>query len=246
MRSPQPPFLSVIVPTYNAAETIQTCLSSVVEQRVEGVEILVLDGASTDKTATLARGFEGVRVWSQADAGPYDAMNQGIERATGDWVYFLGADDQLLQCLADVKRRLRRRDRVYYGNVVLVSRRKLLRGPTTWEGLQRSNICHQAIFYPRKVFADRRFNLGYPVLADWALNIALWHEVPFEHIPVVVALYSGTGLSMQRDDSRFLAEKLDIVGDALAAATVPQRTRRRLREAVDRLRLGVLSALNGI
>ncbi len=88
--------ITVITVCRNAAATIRDCLESVAAQTHDDVEHWVIDGASTDGTAEhLAewRDELGFRFVSERDAGLYDAMNKGIERATGDVIGFLNADD---------------------------------------------------------------------------------------------------------------------------------------------------------
>jgi glycosyltransferase involved in cell wall biosynthesis len=238
-------FLSVIIPTFNAATTIKAALHSVVTQAEPGVEVLVVDGGSTDGTTELARSVEGVRVLSAPDKGPYDAMNKGIGLTTAPWIYFLGGDDVLMHCLHDIRRRLVRQDRTYYGDVILVAKRKRLKGPMTWKRLQVSNICQQAIFYPRKAFAQGGFELRFPVLADWAFNLSSWHLFPFRHIPVVVALYSGQGLSMRTQDESFQRARAELVASAIKNATAGQRIARWLFESAQRLRLRLVGVLGG-
>lgn len=93
---------SIIVPTFNAAETLQSCVESIICQTFKGVELVLVDGGSTDRTLEIAQAFApklGARlvVHSGPDKGPYDAMNRGVGMATGEWLLFLGADDALDQ-----------------------------------------------------------------------------------------------------------------------------------------------------
>ncbi len=86
---------SIITVCRNAATTIASALDSVAAQRHGAVQHIVIDGASTDDTATVAKAHmraSGIVV-SEADNGIYDAMNKGLARATGDVVAFLNADD---------------------------------------------------------------------------------------------------------------------------------------------------------
>lgn len=105
--------ITVITVCYNAGATIRDCLESVAAQTHGDVEHWVIDGASTDGTAEKLAAWQeefGFRFVSEPDAGLYDAMNKGIDRATGDVIGFLNADDfyasdtvlaQVAQALAD-------------------------------------------------------------------------------------------------------------------------------------------------
>lgn len=84
---------SIITVTYNSANTINDCLASVAQQRGE-VEHLIIDGASTDETVSIARRLSPkARVVSEPDCGIYDAMNKGLRIATGEVIGILNSDD---------------------------------------------------------------------------------------------------------------------------------------------------------
>lgn len=96
------PWLSVLVPVYNVRDYLEECLASVVEQAAEGVEILVLDDASTDGSRalmdTLAARWPGrLRLMHHAaNQGLSAARNTLIDAARGDYLWFLDSDDKLL------------------------------------------------------------------------------------------------------------------------------------------------------
>src|SRR5580693_3513958 len=94
----QPGRISIIIVTYNAAATLQVCLESIYSQSYKDLEIIVIDGQSTDGTVDiLKQNTARLAYWkSEKDEGVYDAMNKGVKHLTGQWVYFLGADDELL------------------------------------------------------------------------------------------------------------------------------------------------------
>lgn len=87
--------ISIITVCYNSALTIGSTLRSVRSQTYDGVEHIVIDGGSTDNTLNVvgAEGSHVDKLISEKDNGIYDAMNKGIQLATGDVVAFLNADD---------------------------------------------------------------------------------------------------------------------------------------------------------
>ena len=89
------PRLSIIVATWNAARTFERCIASIEDQTFTDWELLIPDGGSTDGTADLIRKHERSIAWWQSsrDGGIYDAWNQALARARGEYVCFLGADD---------------------------------------------------------------------------------------------------------------------------------------------------------
>lgn len=90
------PLISVITVCYNSAATLARALQSVADQDWSRVEHIVIDGASKDETAGIIQQFRSrlTHVLSEPDEGIYDAMNKGLDRACGDIVCFLNADDQ--------------------------------------------------------------------------------------------------------------------------------------------------------
>lgn len=90
--------VSVLVPCYQSASFLGDCLESICRQRDDGVELelIVMDGGSTDRTREVveARGDQVNVFVSELDQGPADAINQGMNRATGDAVAWLNADDR--------------------------------------------------------------------------------------------------------------------------------------------------------
>lgn len=86
---------TVITPNLNYGRFLADCLESVTRQEGVSVEHLVIDGGSTDDSAAVAARFPHL-AWSQEpDKGMSDAINKGFDRATGEWVIWLNADDRL-------------------------------------------------------------------------------------------------------------------------------------------------------
>ena len=208
--------ISVIVPTFNAGKTLASCLDSLVGQVHPAIEVLIVDGVSTDDTLAIARGYAArhpfIRIQSEPDAGIYDAMNKGISGSRGAWLYFLGADDALAapDVLSQVARQGRDGVDFLYGNIHRVSKDRVEGGPFDRGRLMHSNICHQAIFYRRSLL-DRvgGYNLDYTVYADWDLNNRCFAAgCRHRHIDLTISHFSGSGFSAQREDRLFLERRL--------------------------------------
>lgn len=97
--------ITLITVTYNAQEVLGATLDSVFSQSYPAIEHIVVDGASTDSTVSMAKDYmersfasdkgHEVRLLVEPDNGIYDAMNKGLAMATGDYVCFLNAGDSL-------------------------------------------------------------------------------------------------------------------------------------------------------
>jgi GT2 family glycosyltransferase len=92
------PSISIVVPNFNGAKTLRGTLDSLLEQAYPELEILVVDGGSTDDSVAIIREYEPYLAWwiSEKDRGQSDALNKGFARATGEVVNWLCSDDLLL------------------------------------------------------------------------------------------------------------------------------------------------------
>ena len=88
------PLVSVIVPARNAEQFIAEALQSIVDQDYDSLDVIVIDGGSTDSTRAIAESFGTVRCIPQEGTGIPDAWNLGIDAARGDFLAFLSADDR--------------------------------------------------------------------------------------------------------------------------------------------------------
>lgn len=93
------PAISVIVPAYNAADTIRAAISSVLAQTFRDFELIVVDDGSTDTTPDILRHVKAsdrrIRVFGKENGGVSSARNLGLTAACGTWIAFLDADDRM-------------------------------------------------------------------------------------------------------------------------------------------------------
>lgn len=188
---------SIITCTYNAESVLQRTLDSVLEQTYSHVEHIIVDGASTDATLDMVEAYKQksdaedwcheVRVKSEPDRGLYDAMNKGIQRATGQYVLFLNAGDTFpsadtLELVAESVGEGEEPPAVLYGDTDVVDdegrflRHRRLSPPRrlTWRSFMKGMlVCHQA-FYARTDLAKATpYDLHYRFSADvdWCIRI---------------------------------------------------------------------------
>jgi glycosyltransferase involved in cell wall biosynthesis len=86
--------VGVIIPTLNAAQHLSRAIESITAQRPAPVDIVVVDGGSTDNSVPLAQSYSGVRVIRQSGRGLGNARNEGLAAVIGDYVGFCDADDR--------------------------------------------------------------------------------------------------------------------------------------------------------
>ena len=87
--------ISIITVSFNSSDTIESTFQSVAEQTYENIEYIVIDGGSSDGTLDLIKKYKKtISKWvSEPDKGLYDAMNKGVEMATGDVIGLINSDD---------------------------------------------------------------------------------------------------------------------------------------------------------
>jgi len=196
------PLISIIIPTHNCSDVLAGAINSVTQQYYQQWELIIVDGGSSDGTLEIIKNYQDhISQWvSEPDGGIYDAMNKGVKVAKGDWIYFLGADDILVNILHKISPQLRNSNRIYYGNVYMPNKNIFYDGKFSANKLMNKNICHQAIFYPRTVFEKYEYSLKYPRGGDWDLNMRLWGDpsYKFSYLPFLIAIFSD--IKICRDD----------------------------------------------
>ncbi len=208
---------TVVTVAKNAAATLETCIASVAAQRYSPLEYIIVDGGSIDATAAIVARHRDVvdSFISEPDRGIYDAMNKGLSLATGDFVYFLGADDCLLdgEVLQDVAAFLDRHpdcDFAYGGISVEFpdGRREDFMPPPPDAALRflvSGCLPHQASFASRRAFAlAGRFDERYRIAGDydWFLRVLTHPRLAAKRIDRIVASYRMDGASSRLDQSQ--------------------------------------------
>ncbi|WP_420150170.1 glycosyltransferase family 2 protein [Spirosoma sp.] len=209
--------LSIIIATFNSGQFLQACLDSIHNQRIKDIEIVLVDGKSTDDTISIikANAAPNLKWISESDKGTYDAFNKGVTLATGKWIYFLGSDDRLRPEFSDLVDRLKDTNTVYYGNSIgfCIGDNKpaydLYEGEFDKYRLAKCCMNHQAIIYPATVFKKYAYDLKYKIAADYDLNIKVWGDDFFkkEFYNLTIVNYHLNGLSSLSTDRIFKQDK---------------------------------------
>ena len=176
--------ISLITVTFNSAKTLRCTIQSVISQSYSNIEYIIVDGGSRDETISIIKEYEprfnGRLKWiSEKDDGIYDAMNKGLKRATGDYVWFLNAGDTLYtadtvqRIVASLKKKVSLPD-VIYGETRIVDAEgrslgmRRLKAPEklNWKSFRMGMlVCHQSFISKREIAP--LYNTEYRLTADY-------------------------------------------------------------------------------
>lgn len=200
--------ISIITVAYNAKDEIEKTIKSVLEQSYNNIEYIIIDGGSTDGTLEIIKKYEEkIDYWiSEPDKGIYDAMNKGIRHAHGLWMNFLNAGDTYANNDVLVKMFSNNNDNttLVYGDIFAIKENgeplyvkaiELKDKNSIKKGMK---VCHQAIFYHKKIMEDYDSNLK--LKSEWKHLIHMTQKKNFKakkfDFPVVNYSIGGLGAQL--------------------------------------------------
>jgi glycosyltransferase involved in cell wall biosynthesis len=203
------PLISVIIPVYNGVKTIRKCFESLVSQNNKCFEVIIKDAVSVDGTLEIINEYINTysyfRCFSIPDGGIYDAMNKSVSEANGNYFYFLGCDDFLVNefVMSSLEKSIHNNPPAHliYGDVLskTLCRKTGGRYGGVFDEVRilRQNICHQAILYRRDLFKTSGYDTKFKYYADYAfnLNCILDASIVKIYVSLVIANFSEGGLS---------------------------------------------------
>ena len=179
--------ISLITVTYNSSKTLSATLSSVLFQTYSDIEYIVVDGLSEDNTVSIIEEYSHLfagrlRFLSEPDKGIYDAMNKGIQMATGDIIGILNSDDLLMDddVLKDIALAFDDKTDAICGNLYFVDVNDVNHVVRIWKGSPYRSFTkgwHPAhpTFYARRQVYEKygAFDITFDVSADFELMLRL-------------------------------------------------------------------------
>jgi glycosyltransferase involved in cell wall biosynthesis len=199
------PLVTVITAVFNGVSTIKRCIQSVVDQDYPYVEHIIVDGGSTDGTIDVLREYENrIAIWiSEPDHGVYDAWNKGLRLARGEWIAFLGSDDEYLPGAITAYMALASDN---LGADYLSSQVKWLHssgysriigGPWEWRRFSRYMCCaHVGSMHRRRLFERYGYlDVSYRIAADYEFLLRARAELHSAFVPTVTVHMRAGGAS---------------------------------------------------
>ena len=221
--------VSIVTVTYNAEKVLDETIKSIVSQDYKNKELIFIDGDSTDKTIDIiSENMEFISTFiCEKDKGIYDAMNKGLNIATGDFLIFMNAADTFVSndVITNVVKSIKDLNAIYYGNALYFTnssdvfiKRSIIFNKFK---IAQTNICHQTIFYPIIFYKKAAFNIKYKLLADWEYNmIAFKRKIPFVYLHINIANYDHNGVSITHQDFEFEKDVKQLIFKNLGLLTI--------------------------
>lgn len=172
------PYFSIITVVYNDSLNFKKTLTSLFHQNCNDFELIVIDGYSSDDSILIAKDFLSIygnyttiKILSEKDNGIYDAMNKGINMASGKWIFFLNAGDVFYDTsvLKVIKNKVEIFDcDIIYGNHARNFFKNIIYPPKkiNYFTLNRYlGLCHQTIFCKKETIQN--FDTNFSLIADF-------------------------------------------------------------------------------
>lgn len=203
--------ISTITATYNSAAHIADCMASVYNQGYFKIEHIIIDGGSTDNTLEIIKANSNwvTKIISEPDRGIYDALNKGIQLATGELIGFLHSDDlfnspDTLQHIADAFKD--KSISVVYGDLVFVDQQDTKKIVRCWKSqpfkpqlLERGWMPpHPTVFMRKEVYEKHGlFNINLKCSADYDYILRVFRDttLTFAYLPEVITKMRMGGMS---------------------------------------------------
>lgn len=203
---------SVIVVCLNPGDKLNQTLDSILAQTYTDYEIVVKDGGSKDGSIEQIRCDERICLYAEKDTGIYDAMNQAVSHARGEFVLFMNCgdsfyDNSVLEKAAQcVEKSINPTNLVLYGDTysektdTMISSAPQITGFTCYRNIP----CHQSCIYATRLCKEKPYNLQYRIRADYDHFLWCYYVAKAElvHIGVPVATYEGGGFSESKKNRK--------------------------------------------
>lgn len=204
--------ISIITVCYNAENTIEQTVLSVINQSYDNIEYIVIDGLSKDKTINILSKYQKniSKIISENDSGLYDAMNKGIKLASGDVIGFINADDFFSSkyIVEEIMSFFNHSQiKIVYGDLVYVHKENANKVIRYWKSsdYKKYNILKgwmpaHPTFYARKELYQQNglFNTEFKISSDYDLMLRFLKKVELnevKYIPIIFVLMRSGGIS---------------------------------------------------
>lgn len=237
--------ISVITVSYNACLYIEETIKSVIGQRYDSFEYIIVDGNSSDGTVNVIRNYQDkISQWiSEPDKGIYNAMNKAVRMASGEYCIFMNAGDVFLDPLVLKQVSFFLEDGFDYllGNEISIKNGKIVDyvcapPKITTELLVRKSLSHQASFIKRKLLLEYPYDEALRMVSDWkfCIQTLLQGNATYRAIDVDVCKFNHEGMTF-KNMHLGRKERMEVLQDLLPHETINIKQRTLLRRLQRRI-----------
>lgn len=201
------PKISVVTVCYNAVNTIEKTILSVINQTYQNIEYIIIDGASTDGTVDMINKYVDKISYfvSEPDKGIYDAMNKGIDASSGEWINFMNAGDSFAEKNSiEFMSSFFYEAKIVFGNMLRTDgKHTILTKGAHGDNIDafdfmHASVCHQAAFIKKELFINYgEYDLKYQLAADaeFFFRVLIREKVSYKYIDKTISVFALGGLS---------------------------------------------------
>ena len=207
--------ITIITATFNSDDTLEQTIVSVLNQNYKDIEYILVDGNSTDSTVDIIKKYcakdKRIRWISENDSGLYNALNKGVNMATGDYIEIIGSDDALASStvISSVVNDIRPDTDILSGLIYAVDEKNhkqyiicdnhIARDKKKYYG---GMIGHAGMFVRRSLLKKYPFDETYKIAADYKFFLQCYYDstVRFKFVDTVIAFFSNNGLSSNENE----------------------------------------------
>ena len=197
------PLITIIIAVFNGNETLQQSIKSITEQTYPNIQLIIIDGGSTDGTVELLQANDkSISYWiSEPDQGIYNAWNKGLAQANGEWICFIGADDyfwnaNVLEKMISLLKNLPSDIKVAYAQIMLLSKNghELYSTGEAWSNVkqrfkQLMTIPHPGTMHRRSLFEQHGyFDESFRIAGDYELLLRELKTADAAYIPDIISV----------------------------------------------------------
>lgn len=199
---------SVITVCFNAGDKLKNTIENILKQTETDYEIIVKDGGSSDNSLSCLPSDSRIKVFSQNDKGIYDAMNEAVKKASGEYVIFMNCGDSFYDAnvLKNTSKIIEENPgrKIYYGDAFFCEAGEVISQP----GEITESICyrhmpnHQSCFFDRHLWDDDGFDTSYKIRADYDFFLRAFFVKKISpcYLNMTVASYEGGGYSETKEN----------------------------------------------
>lgn len=189
--------ISVVTVCYNAVDTIEKTILSVLNQSYTNIEYIIIDGGSTDGTVDVIKKYaDRLAYWiSEPDRGIYDAMNKGIDIVTGEYINFMNSGDEFYDSnvISLLFNKPNNADVIYGDTYIILPNYKFRNKNRPLSEFNRTlPFGHQSTFAKSSLMKKFKFDTSFKSAADYYFLYNLYKDgFKFKYVPLLVSKFDG-------------------------------------------------------